>query len=298
MRLAELIRSGEPTLSFEVFPPKTGDTFNSVASASEKIGALKPDFMSVTYGAAGGSNSRFTLDIAEAVQSRYAVPMLAHLTCVRAKRETVAQYVADMRARGLDSVMALRGDLPKELAPFDPNALTFPHASDLIRELKRLAPEFTVGGACYPEVHPESADRAEDIARLAEKVDAGCDFLTTQMFFDNNILYNFLYRLREAGVRVPVVAGIMPITNAVQVRRAIELSGSHMPRRFLSLVDRFGSNPAAMKQAGIAYATDQIIDLVANGVSHIHVYTMNKPDVAAGIRANLSAILPVRGKAE
>lgn len=297
MRLADLLRSGEPTLSFEVFPPKTSDRFDSVALASEAIGALRPDFMSVTYGAAGGLNSRFTLDIAEGVKARYGVPMLTHLTCVRAERDTVERYVADLHARGLSGVMALRGDLPKDDPSFDPDALPFRHASDLIRELRRLDPTLSVGGACYPEVHPESRTRSEDIDSLKMKVDAGCDFLTTQMFFDNSILYNFLLRLREAGVNVPIVAGIMPITNALQVRRAVELSGSHMPQRFLALVDRFGTNPDAMKQAGIAYATDQIIDLVANGVNHIHVYTMNKPDVAAGIRSNLSAILPVRGEA-
>ena len=167
----------------------------------------------------------------------------------------------------------------------------YQHASDLIRELKELDPGFCVGGACYPEVHPESANQKDDIAYLKEKVEAGCEFLTTQMFFDNNLLYNFLYKLRESGITVPVIPGIMPITNGKQVEKAVKLSGSFMPQRFKNLVDRFGSDPAAMKQAGIAYATDQIIDLYANGIQHVHVYSMNKPEVAARIQENLSDIL-------
>ena len=161
----------------------------------------------------------------------------------------------------------------------------------MIRELKESGAQFCIGGACYPEVHPESATQREDILRLKEKVEAGCEFLTTQMFFDNNLLYNFLYKIREAGITVPVIAGIMPITNAKQVERAITLSGSFMPQRFKSLVDTFGHDPTAMKQAGIAYATDQIIDLFANGVTNVHVYSMNKPDVAEKIQSNLSDIL-------
>ena len=162
---------------------------------------------------------------------------------------------------------------------------------DLICELKESGADFCIGGACYPEIHPESANQKEDIARLKEKVDAGCDFLTTQMFFDNNLLYNFLYKIREAGITVPVIPGIMPITNANQVARSIKLSGSFMPQRFKSLVDKFGSDPEAMKQAGIAYATDQIIDLYANGITNVHVYSMNKPEVAEKIQSNLSAII-------
>ena len=160
-----------------------------------------------------------------------------------------------------------------------------------MRELKAENPDFCVGGACYPEIHPESADQRTDIRYLKEKVDAGCEFLTTQMFFDNNLLYNFLYKIREAGVSVPVIPGILPITNGNQVARAVQLSGSFMPQRFKALVDKFGNDPAAMKQAGIIYATDQIIDLFANGITHVHVYSMNKPDVAQSILKNLSDIL-------
>ena len=162
---------------------------------------------------------------------------------------------------------------------------------DAVRVIKEADTDFCVGGACYPEIHPESADQKTDIRYLKEKVDAGCEFLTTQMFFDNNLLYNFLYKIREAGITVPIIPGVMPITNGGQIERAMRLSGSFMPQRFKSLVDKFGHDPAAMKQAGIAYATDQIIDLYANGITNVHVYSMNKPDVAAKIQSNLSAIL-------
>ena len=216
---------------------------------------------------------------------------LAHLTCVSSTRETVKSRIADFKAAGIENVMALRGDIPADMKNADRSGWAYRHASELIRELKESGAQFCIGGACYPEVHPESATQREDILRLKEKVEAGCEFLTTQMFFDNNLLYNFLYKIREAGITVPVIAGIMPITNAKQVERAITLSGSFMPQRFKSLVDTFGHDPTAMKQAGIAYATDQIIDLFANGVTNVHVYSMNKPDVAEKIQSNLSDIL-------
>ena len=216
--------------------------------------------------------------------------ILAHLTCVGADRSSVKSYLEALRAAGIRNVMALRGDLPQGTDPAVMAQSPYPHAVDLIRELK-AAGGFCIGAACYPEVHPESPNQAEDLRHLREKVEAGAEFLTTQMFFDNNLLYNFLYKLREAGVTVPVVPGIMPITGANQVRRALELSGSFMPRRFTSLVDCFGSAPEAMKRAGIIYATDQIIDLFANGIRHVHVYTMNKPEVARAIRDNLSGLL-------
>ena len=196
-----------------------------------------------------------------------------------------------MKSAGIENVMALRGDLTPELESSDRSAWAYRHAIDLIRDIKESGADFCIGGACYPEIHPESADQKEDIKYLKEKVDAGCDFLTTQMFFDNNLLYNFLYKIREAGITVPIIPGVMPITNANQVERAIKLSGSFMPQRFKSIVDKFGHSPEAMKQAGIAYATDQIIDLFANGITNVHVYSMNKPDVAAKIQSNLSYIL-------
>ncbi len=290
MKLTEILKQDSLSLSFEVFPPKTDMAFDSVKHATEEIAKLSPSFMSVTYGAGGGT-SKYTLEIAKNIKERYGVPTLAHLTCVSSTKQTVAEKIEAMKLAGIENVMALRGDLTPELESSDRSAWAYRHAIDLIRDIKESGADFCIGGACYPEIHPESADQKEDIKYLKEKVDAGCDFLTTQMFFDNNLLYNFLYKIREAGITVPIIPGVMPITNANQVERAIKLSGSFMPQRFKSIVDKFGHSPEAMKQAGIAYATDQIIDLFANGITNVHVYSMNKPDVAAKIQSNLSCIL-------
>ncbi len=290
MKISELLKSDKPRLSFEVFPPKQDTSFESVREATEKIASLGPLFMSVTYGAGGGTG-KYTLDIAKNIEDKYNVPTLAHLTCVSSTHETVKERIAELRALGIHNVMALRGDLTPELEHSARSGWDYHHAIDLVRELREYGDDFCIGGACYPEIHPESRDQREDIRYLKEKVEAGCSFLTTQMFFDNNLLYNFLYKIREAGVTVPIIPGIMPITNGNQVARAIKLSGSFMPQRFKALVDRFGDSPAAMKQAGIAYATDQIIDLFANGINFVHIYSMNKPDVAEAILNNLSNIL-------
>ena len=290
MKLTHLFDGGKLSLSFEVFPPKNDTAFESVKSATEEIAKLSPSFMSVTYGAGGGT-SKYTLDIAKNIKEQYGVPTLAHLTCVSSTRETVREKIKAIREAGIENVMALRGDIPKELIDADRASWDYKHAVELVRELREADGELCIGGACYPEIHPESSNQREDIKYLKEKVDAGCDFLTTQMFFDNNLLYNFLYKIREAGIVVPIIPGVMPITNANQVDRAVKLSGSFVPQRFKALVDKFGSRPDAMKQAGIAYATDQIIDLFANGITNVHVYSMNKPDVAAAIQRNLSDIL-------
>ncbi len=290
MKIIDLLNQDTLSISYEVFPPKTETSFESVKSATEEIAKLNPSFMSVTYGAGGGT-SKYTLDIAKNIKKMYNVPTLAHLTCVSSTKETVKQRIAEIKAAEITNIMALRGDIPPELENADRSNWDFKHAIDLVRELKAADKDFCIGGACYPEIHPESEDQKTDIKYLKEKVDAGCDFLTTQMFFDNNLLYNFLYKIREAGITVPIVPGIMPITNAKQVERSIKLSGSFMPQRFKALVDKFGNDTLAMKQAGIAYATDQIIDLYANGITHIHVYSMNKPDVAEKIQSNLSDIL-------
>ena len=290
MKIIDLLKRDTLSLSFEVFPPKTDTAFANVRTATEEIAKLRPSFMSVTYGAGGGT-SKYTLDIAKRIKELYNVPSLAHLTCVSSTKETVRDRIADMKAANIENVMALRGDIPAELQNADRSHWDYHHAIELVRELKESGADFCIGGACYPEIHPESENQKEDIKHLKEKVDAGCEFLTTQMFFDNNLLYNFLYKIREAGITVPIIPGVMPITNANQVERAIKLSGSFMPQRFKSLVDKFGNDPAAMKQAGIAYATDQIIDLYANGITNVHVYSMNKPDVADKIQNNLNCIL-------
>ena len=290
MRLDNLFNQNKMHLSFEVFPPKTDTAFESVKRATEEIATLRPSFVSVTYGAGGGT-SRYTLEIAKNIKKNYGVPTLAHLTCVSSTKDTVHERIVQMHEAGIENIMALRGDLTPELEATDRSGWAYRHAVDLIHDIKESGYDFCIGGACYPEIHPESANQRDDIKYLKEKVDAGCSFLTTQMFFDNNLLYNFLYKIREAGITVPVIPGIMPITNANQIERAIKLSGSFVPQRFKALVDKFGHSPDAMKQAGIAYATDQIIDLFANGILNVHVYSMNKPDVAASIQGNLSSII-------
>lgn len=285
MKIKDILGQGKPTLSFEVFPPKTEDKYESVEKAALEIAKLSPAFMSVTYGAGGGT-SRYTVDIAAALQNQCHVTPLAHLTCVSSTKEKVHHVLEELKEKNIENVLALRGDIPADGAI----ATDYRYASELIYEIKQSG-DFCIGAACYPEGHVESVNKSADIQHLKEKVEAGCDFVTTQMFFDNNILYNYLYRIREKGITVPVVAGIMPVTNVAQIKRICSMSGTYLPARFKAIVDRFGENPAAMKQAGIAYATEQIIDLIANGVNGIHIYSMNKPEVAAKIQESLSEIL-------
>ena len=285
MRIIDILNNTNVTISFEVFPPKTSERFSSVLESAKQIAALSPEFMSVTYGAGGGT-SEFTADIAADLQNTYNVPMLAHLTCVSSTKEKVRSTVRSYISHGIENIMALRGDIPADgVIEHD-----YGHAYELIEDIKSQG-DFCIGGACYPEGHIECAHKKDDIRFLKQKVDSGCDFLTTQMFFDNNIFYNFLYRAREAGIFVPILPGIMPITSARQLSRSVAMSGTNVPERFRAIVDRFGDDPEAMKQAGIIYASDQIIDLIANGITHIHVYSMNKPDVAKGILDNISAII-------
>ncbi len=290
MKIIDLVKAKINSISFEVFPPKTTSAFDSVKKASEEIAELSPSFMSVTYGAGGGT-SEYTLQIAKLIKEKFNVSSIAHLTCVSSTKETVRKMLNQFTENGIENIMALRGDIPQDRLNEDRSRWDYHHAIELVRDIKEIAPQLCIGGACYPEIHPESANQREDIKYLKEKVDAGVDFLTTQMFFDNNLFYNFLYKIREAGISSPVIPGIMPITKANQVERAIKLSGSFMPQRFKSLVDKFGTDDEAMKQAGIAYATDQIIDLYANGITSVHVYSMNKSDVAGAIMKNVSSLL-------
>ena len=291
MKINTLFGKEKTVFSFEVFPPKKDSPIESVFGKLEEICALKPDFISVTYGAGGaGAHSR-TCEIAAKIKHDFKVESVAHLTCVSSTRETVQEKIDELKKAGIQNVMALRGDLLPDMHPAESGKWDYSHAIDLVRELKESGADFCIGCACYPEVHPESKNQDEDIKYLKEKVDAGCDFITTQMVFDNNLLYNFMYKIREAGITVPVLPGIMPITRAVQLERAIKLSGSFIPQRFKAIVDRFGNDDFAMMQAGIAYATDQIIDLYANGVKNVHLYTMNKPEVARAIQNNLSSII-------
>ncbi len=287
MKLNEILLKNDVTLSFEVFPPKATANYEAVQRAAYGVAQLKPSYMSVTYGA-GGSTRGNTLRIAKGIQETYGVTTIAHLTCVGATREGIRQALEEMRAAGIENVLALRGDKPKD---FEGEPFTdYHYASELAADIRAFG-GMCIGGACYPEGHVESENTQEDILNLKKKVDTGCAYLTTQMFFDNNIFYNFLCRVREAGIDVPVIPGIMPITRPSQLQNAVKLSGCNVPMRFRSIVDCFGRNPEAMQQAGIIYATDQIIDLIANGIKHIHVYSMNKPEVVRGIQESLSRII-------
>ncbi len=285
MRISELLKAKDIVFSCEIFPPKKEGSFEEVFQVVDKISAIGADFISVTYGA-GGSSSKKTVEVASYVQNNRHTTALAHLTCIGATKDEISKQLAGLRESGIENIMALRGDKPMNFT----REGNYRHAINLIQEI-HASGDFCVGGACYPEGHVECEHKADDISYLKEKVDAGCDFLTTQMFFDNNIYYNFLYRTLSAGINVPIIPGIMPIINARQVKRSCELSGATMPPRFLAIADRFSGDPQAMEQAGIAYATDQIVDLIANGVRYIHLYTMNRPKTAEKILSNLSHIL-------
>lgn len=285
MKITQILESKQAALSFEVFPPKTSDKYESVRHAVDEIAALSPDFMSVTYGAGGGT-SNYTVSVAEHIKNDFGVTPVAHLSCISSDKRDVKEKLTKLREMGIENILALRGDLPQGFS----GNLDYKYASELVEDIRAFG-DFCIGGACYPEGHPESRTLFSDIDNLKRKVDAGCSFLTTQMFFDNDVFFSFLSKVREAGIYVPVIAGIMPVTNAPQIKRILSMSGGYLPTRFKRILDRFGDNPAAMAQAGIAYATEQIIDLYANGIRAVHVYSMNKPDVAKAIKYNLSTII-------
>ena len=286
MKIIDILKNKRVTLSFEVFPPKTADAVPTALAAAEAIAALHPDFMSVTYGAGGGT-SDFTVHIASAVKKTYGVEVMPHLTCLSSTQEMVTETLQDYKDAGFGTIMALRGDVPAD----GTRKNDFEHATDLMKQIKSFDSSMTLGGACYPEGHPESPSLAADIENIRSKVDAGAQFLSTQMFFDNSLFYSYLNRLHAAGIDVPVLAGIMPITNKRILTRSLAMSGTAVPARYIAMVDAYGDSPEAMKQAGIAYATEQILDLYANGVRNVHVFAMNKPDVAKAISENIRPVL-------
>lgn len=287
MKISEILKNNRVTVSFEVFPPKQWDKLENTKSTVKEMCKYNPSFMSVTYGAAG-TTSGFTTEIANEIK-KCGVSPLSHLTCLTSTRDKIHQVVGELEENGIENILALRGDIPQDFEFTDKQY--FKNAYQLVNEIKSINPNICVGGACYPEIHPESRNRVDDIARLKEKVDCGVEFLTTQMFFDNEKFFNFYEMCQIKGINVPIIAGIMPITNANQIKRSIELSNSSIPEKFFRIMDRFGDDPNKMKQAGIIYATEQIIDLMANGFNNIHIYTMNKPDVAAAIMGGLSNII-------
>ena len=289
MKIKDLLQNKKVTFSCEIFPPKAGADMSRMDEIIRDIAALHPDFISVTYGA-GGSTSKRTVEIASKIQDTYGIPAMAHLTCVSSTKEEVVTMLDRIEENHIENILALRGDIPQDMD--FPSPHHYRYARELIQDIRsQKGDRFCIGGACYPEGHVECEHKEDDIDYLKQKVESGCDFLTTQMFFDNNVFYNFLYRIMAKGIQVPVVAGVMPVTNSRQIKRSCELSGTTLPPRFKAIADTFSDKPLAMKQAGIAYATEQIIDLLSNGVNHIHLYTMNNPEIAAKIMDNLSGIL-------
>ena len=291
MKIIDILKKKKHSVSFEVFPPKTEIDYDAVYRASEEIATLAPSFISVTYGAGGSMRGVNTLNVAKNIKEKSGVETLAHLTCVASTKSDIDEWLARYRDAGIENIMALRGDYPAGCTEEDKAGWAFSHADSLVKEIKAFDRSFCVGGACYPETHPESKSAEDDIFYLKKKTDAGCDFLTTQLFFDNALFFDFCERLKSAGVNVPVLPGIMPITNAVQIERVVKLSGSFIPERFRDLIEKYGNDNAAMSEAGIEYATEQIRGLFENGVGNVHVYTMNKPLVARKIVENLSDYL-------
>ena len=285
MKITDIIKGERPSLSFEVFPPKSFENLEAVKRAVTDIARLRPGYMSVTYGA-GGSTDVYTAEIAALIASMGVTP-LAHLTCVGSDEERVRSILAGLQANGVENVLALRGDIPEGM---DKSELAYRYASDLVSTVSDYG-GFCIGGACYPEGHPECESIDADIENMKKKIDAGCSFLTTQMFFDNDIMYSYMEKLMRAGINVPVVPGIMPVTNAKQIKRIVSISGNELPPKFMRIIERYGEDTDAMKQAGIAFATEQIVDLYAGGFNAVHVYSMNKPDVAMAIQNNVSSII-------
>lgn len=285
-KIIEILNDGRIHLSCELFPPKQGAELQNSLEIVNRIAAIKPSYMSVTYGA-GGSTVGYSAALAKEVQDN-GLPALAHLTCVKADEVKITEVLQQLQGHGVNNILALRGDIPADMQ--GDHQGSFAHASDLMRFVKEQG-DFCVGGAAYPEGHPESGSLEQDIENTKYKVEAGVDFLVTQMFFDNTILYNYMFRLLRAGINVPVVPGIMPVTNAKQIIRICQLSGTKLPPQFRAMVEKFADKPEALKQAGIAYATGQIIDLISNGFDNVHIYTMNKPEIFKGIMDNLSEIV-------
>lgn len=287
MRIDKILSDDKLHISFEVFPQRYGQPIEPVLNTVEEISKLHPAFCSVTYGANGGASEN-TVKVASHIKNVLNTPALAHLTCVGSSKDNIDEKLVQLKENNIQNILALRGDIiDKEKFANKEDLL---YASELIEYIKQNY-DFCVGAACYPEVHPESKNQNEDINYLKLKQDMGADFITTQMFFDNSIFYNFMYKLRSAGVTIPVVAGIMPVTNVVQLKKIKELSNANIPSKFLSIADKFQDDKDSMKQAGIIYACNQIIDLISNGVNNIHIYTMNNASVAKQIMQNMSHIV-------
>lgn len=288
MLIKELFKTKKPVLSLEIFPPKKDSPIEVIYDTIEGLKDLRPDFISVTYGAGGSSTDR-TVEIASLLKNKYGIEALAHLTCIASTKEQINAILDRLQQQGIENILALRGDLPADPNSKFPDPLNYRYARDLIVHIREHS-SVCVGAACYPEGHIEAPSLEKDLQNLQDKVQAGADFLITQLFFDNDLFYNFMDKLAARGVSVPVTAGIMPVLNRKQIERMTALSGASLPPKFRRMMEKYEHDPAAIKEAGIAYATEQIIDLLSWGVAGIHLYTMNKPEVARGIIGNISSI--------
>lgn len=288
MLIKDIFNAKKPVISFEIFPPKKDDDIQTIYNTIEALKDLRPDFISVTYGA-GGSTRDKTVEIASIVKNKYNIEALAHLTCIGLEQQGLDNLVEDLRKNNVHNIMALRGDLPQGMDKSVLDSSPFSHASDIIAPIKDRK-DFCAGAACYPEIHPECDDFDKDIQNLKYKVDCGADFLVTQLFFDNEKFYTFMDKAAKAGIDVPVSAGIMPVTNKKQIERMVSLSNATLPDKFKRIMEKYEHNAEALKEAGIVYATEQIIDLLSWGIDGIHLYTMNRPETCRRIMNNITSI--------
>lgn len=288
MQIASLFQEKKTVLSFEVFPPKRTSSIDTIYNTLDELQDLKPDFISVTYGAGGNAGDTATCEIASAIKQKYKIEPLAHLTCVNYTKEEIEQILGHLEENGIENVLALRGDINPEVAPKN----QFHYASELVSFIKERG-GFHISGACYPEGHIASDNLVEDILNLRKKVEAGAEHLISQLFFDNSYFYSFLEKARIAGIQVPIEAGIMPVVNKAQIERMVTLCGASLPSKFTKMLQRFEHSPEALRDAGIAYAIDQIVDLISQGVDGIHLYTMNNAQIAKKISSSIAGLINV-----
>lgn len=287
MKISSLFNGNKTVLSFEVFPPKKSSSIDTIYSTLEELKELKPDFISVTYGASGSLADSSTCDIASAIKNKYGIESAAHLTCVNSSKETIVHILKQFKENNIENILALRGDISPDVAPKH----DFKYSSDLISYIREQSDFFGISGACYPECHMDSANQVEDILNLKKKVDAGAEHLISQLFFDNSFFYGFVEKARISGINVPIEAGIMPVVNKKQIERMVSLCGASLPPKFAKMMQRYENNSEAIRDAGIAYAIDQIVDLISNGVDGIHLYTMNNPYIAKKITESIKSLL-------
>lgn len=286
MKIAEMFGKGKTILSFEVFPPKKTSSIETVYNTIEQLTDLKPAYISVTYGAGGNLANNSTCEIASAIKNKYNTEAMAHVTCVNCSKSDLETILGRFNEAGIENILALRGDINPDVPP----KTDFKYASELVTFIKEHG-DFGISGACYPEVHAEAPDMITDILNLKKKVDAGAETLVTQLFFENKAFYDFRDKARIAGINVPISAGIMPVTNKSQIERMVSMCGASLPQKFTKMIQKYEFNQEALIDAGIAYAADQIVDLISNGVEGIHLYTMNNPYVARKITEIIGKLL-------